>query len=116
MTTAGTLSCGTGIVLTEGEPEKPTTILMKQKRGTVITSLYDEEKAAIYMAFEWIFPSHATLAICTDIQPTLKDTQAGSADTADLRHMLNKRADNTILLCIPGHQGIAGNVEAGCMC
>ncbi len=68
------------------------------------------------MALEWILPSHATVAICTDTQPTLKEIQAGFADTADLGHVLNKRADKPILLWIPGHQGIAGNVEAGCLC
>ncbi len=42
----------------------------------------------------------------------LKAIQSGSADTADLRCMLNKRAGKTTLLWIPGHHGIAGNEEA----
>ncbi len=104
------------MVVTEGKPANPTTLLAKQQRGAAFTSSYDEEKAAICMALECILLSQATLAIYTDTQLTLKATQAGSADTTDIRHMLNKRADNTILLWIPDHQGIAGNVGAACLC
>ncbi len=64
------------------------------------------------MALEWHSPSHAAAATCTDSQFFLKATQSGSADTADLRSMLNKRAGKTTLLLIPGHHGIAGNEEA----
>ncbi len=64
------------------------------------------------MALEWLSPSQAAAAICTDSQSLLKAIQSGSADTVDLRRMLNKRAGKTILLWIPGHQGIAGNEEA----
>ncbi len=42
----------------------------------------------------------------------LKAIQIGSADTSDLRRMLNKRAGKTTLLWIPGRHGIAGNEEA----
>ncbi len=70
------------------------------------------ERAAVRRALEWLSPSHAAAAICTDSQLLLKAIQSGSTDTADLRRMLNKRAGKTILLWIPGHQGIAGNEEA----
>ncbi len=64
------------------------------------------------MALEWLSPSHAAAAICTDSQSLLKAIQSGSADTTDLRSMINKRAGKTTLLWIPGHHGIAGNEEA----
>ncbi len=87
------------MVVTAGYPANPTTLLTRQQRGAAITSLYDEEKAAMRMALEWISPSHAAAAICTDSQSLLKAIQSGSADTA-------------ILLWIPGHHGITGNEEA----
>ncbi len=76
------------------------------------TSSYDEEKAAMRMALEWLLPSHAAATIFTDNQSLLKVIQSGSADTTDLRRMLNKRAGKTTLLWIPGHHMIAGNAEA----
>ncbi len=78
------------MVVTEGDPTNPPTLLKKQQRGTAFTSSYDEEKAAMRMALEWLLPSHAAVAICTDIQLLLKAIQSGSADTTNLRHMLNK--------------------------
>ncbi len=39
-------------------------------------------------------------------------TKRGSADTADLRRKLNKRADKATLLWIPSHHGVAGNEGA----
>ncbi len=95
------------MVVTEGDPANPTTLLTKQQRGA-----YDEEKAAMCMALEWLLPPHVAAAICTDSQSLLKKIQSGSADTTDLRRNLNKRAGKTTLLWIPGHQGIAGNDEA----
>ncbi len=50
--TAGTLKGGAGMVVTEGDPANPTTLLTKQKRGAAFTSSYDEEKAAMRMALE----------------------------------------------------------------
>ncbi len=64
------------------------------------------------MALEWLLSSHTAAAICTDSQSFLKAIQSCSADTADLRRMLNKPVGKTILLWISGHHGIAGNEEA----
>ncbi len=60
---------------------------------------------------EWLSPSHATTAICTDSQSLLKAIKGGSADTVNRRSMFTKRAEKTTLLWIPGHHGIAGNEE-----
>ncbi len=64
------------------------------------------------MALEWLLKSPAAATIRTDSQSFLKAIQSGSADTADLRCMLSKRAGNTTLLWIPGHHRIAVNEEA----
>ncbi len=66
--TAGTLNGSAGMVVTEGDPANPTTLLTKQQRGAAITSSYDVEEAAMRMALEWLSPSHAAAAICTDSQ------------------------------------------------
>ncbi len=100
------------MVVTEGGPANPTTLLTKQQRGAAITSSYDEEKVAMRVVLEWLLPSQAAAAICTDSQSRLNAIQSGSEDTADLRRMLNKRAGKTTLLWIPGHHGIAGNEGA----
>ncbi len=100
------------MVVTEGDPANSTTLLTKQQRGAAFTSSYDEEKAAMHMALEWLLPSHAAATICTGSQSLLKAIQSGFADTTDLRRMLNKRARKATLLWIPGHHGIADNEEA----
>ncbi len=100
------------MVVTEGHLANPTTLLTKQQRGAAFTSSYDGEKAAMRMAVESLLPSHAAAAICTDSQSLIKAIQSGSADTTDLRRILNKRAGKTTVLWIPGHHGIAGNEEA----
>ncbi len=50
--TAGTLSRGAGMVVTEGDLASPTTLLTKQQRGAAFTSSKDKEKAAMRMALE----------------------------------------------------------------
>ncbi len=69
--TPGTLSGGTGMAVTEGDPANPTTLLTKQQRGSAINSSYDEEEAAMRMALECLLPSQAAAAICTDSQSLL---------------------------------------------
>ncbi len=58
------------------------------------------------MALDWLSPSHAAAAICTDSQSFLKGLQSGSADTADLRSMHNKRAGNTTILWTQATTGL----------
>ncbi len=60
------------MVVTEGDPANFMTLLMKQQRGAAFTSSYDEEKAAMRMALEWLLPSHAAAAIFTDSQSRLR--------------------------------------------
>ncbi len=64
------------------------------------------------MVCEWLLPSHAAAAICTGGQSLLKAIQNSSADTADPRSMLSKRAGKTALFWMPGHQGIACDKQA----
>ncbi len=52
------------------------------------------------------------LGIASSAQSLLKAILSGSADTLDVRSILNKRAGKTTLIWISGHHGIAGNEEA----
>ncbi len=56
------------MVVTEGDPANPTTPLTKQHREAAITSSFDEEKAAMPNALEWLLKFHAAAVILTDSQ------------------------------------------------
>ncbi len=99
------------MVVTEGDPANPKTLFTKQQREAAITSSYDEDKAAMRMALEWLFPSHEAAVVCTDSQSLLNVIQSDSDDTSDIRRMLVKRAGKITLLWTPSHHGIAGNEE-----
>ncbi len=72
------------MVVTEGDPANPMTLLTKQHHRAAFTSSYDEEKVAMRVALEWLLPSHAATIICTDSQSFLKAIQSGSADSTPL--------------------------------
>ncbi len=55
-------------MVTEGDPANATTLFTKQQRGAVITSSYEDEKAAVHMAPEWLLPQHEAAAKRTDKQ------------------------------------------------
>ncbi len=63
LATAGTQNGGAGMVVTEGDPFNSPPLLAKQTREAAITSSYDEEKAAMPMALEWLLPSLEAAAI-----------------------------------------------------
>ncbi len=100
------------MVKIESGPANPTTLLTNQQRIAAITSSYNEETAAMRKVLEGLLQSHAAAAICTDRQSLLKAIQSKSADTSNLRSVLNKRAGKTTLNWIPGHHGVVGNEEA----
>ncbi len=84
-------------------------MVQKQQREVAITWSYDEEKAVVRMALEWLLPLHKAVVICIDSHSLLKTIQSGSADTSDLRRMLCQRAGNTTLHLILGHHRVADN-------
>ncbi len=55
-------------MVTEDDPANPTTLITKQQRGAVITSSYEDEKAAVHMAPKWLLPPPETAAKRTDSQ------------------------------------------------
>ncbi len=98
------------MVVTKGTLLTSKTFLAKQHREVATTSLYNEENAAIRTTLEWLLQTLEAVAIKTDRQSLRKAIQSVEADTLGLRRMLNKRADTTTLLWIPGHHGIAGDM------
>ncbi len=64
------LKVGMGMEAAEGDPTSPITVLTKKKRGASLTSSYDEEKATMNIALEWLLPSHDAAAVCID-RPSL---------------------------------------------
>ncbi len=62
----GPIDSGTGMMVTEGDPVSP---------ATLITLSNEEEKAAVCMALEWLLPSHEAAAKCTDSQLRLRAIQ-----------------------------------------
>ncbi len=80
------------MVVTEGDPANPTTLLTKQERGVPFISSYAQEDVVMHTTLEWLPPSPEATAICTDRQTLLMTIQIGSVDASDLRRLLDKRA------------------------
>ncbi len=56
------------MMITEGDPANPKTLITKKQRGTAITSSYEDKKAAVHMAPEWLLPPHEAGAKRTESQ------------------------------------------------
>ncbi len=85
-------------MVTVGDPANPTTLFTKPQRRAAIIASYDEKKAAMRMALEWLLPLRDAVAISAESKPLLKAIQSGSADTFNLRRILDIRAGMAFLL------------------
>ncbi len=96
--------------MTRGDPADPTILHQSHPRGSVFTSSFAEEAAAMQLALEWATTNHLeySLTICTDSQSLLKAVERRSPVIHHLRS-LNARPGPTSLLWIPGNKGIPGN-------
>ncbi len=70
---------------------RPMILLMKKQYGADITMSYDDEKAVMCMALEWLLSSREVVAICIESKSLLKAIQTGSADTSDRRRILGSQ-------------------------
>ncbi len=50
------------MMVTEGDPVNPTTLITKEQRRAAITSSYEDKKAAVHMAPECLLPPHGAAA------------------------------------------------------
>ncbi len=77
----------------------------------MITSYYEEEKAALLLVLDWASTNCPTehISVCSDSQALLKAIQGGAHDTQSIRQRLVNRKGLTILIYEPGQKVISGN-------
>ena len=109
---AGIEKGGYAAIFTRGKAASPTVVRSIKKRGRMITSSYDEEKAALTTSLEYLnkyYQHDNKILICTDSQSLCKAVENGSTDTARIHHLLDCSAKNITIQWVPGHTAIAGN-------
>ena len=78
----------------------------------MITSSYDEEKAALTTSLEYLnkyYHHDNKVLICTDSQSLCRAVENGSTDTARIQHLLDCSAKSITIQWVPGHTAIVGN-------
>ncbi len=77
----------------------------------MITSYYEEEKAALLLVLDRASTNCPTehKSVCSESQALLKATQGGAHDTQSIRQRLDNRKGLTILIHEPGHKVKSGN-------
>ena len=109
---AGVSEGGAGVVVTFGNPEDPVVIDTLTKRGSALTSSYNEESTAMDIALDWI-SEHCSpdtrVAIVTDSQSLCEALQGFGQDIKELRSKLTSIVADVTIQWVPGHSGIEGN-------
>ncbi len=77
----------------------------------MITSYYEEEKAALFLVLDRASTNCPTehISVCSDSQALLEAIQGGAHDTQSIRQRLDNRKGLTILIYEPDHNVILGN-------
>ena len=103
---------GAGVVVTFGDPEDPTVVDTLMKRGSALTSSYNEEHTAMHVALDWI-GDHCTedtrVAIVTDSQSLCVALLGHGHEIKDLRRRIIETQAMLKIQWVPGHSGIVGN-------
>ena len=103
---------GYAVVVTKGDQASPDVIAKLRKRGRVITSSFDEEKAAMLTAVSWLTCNQqrgTTAVICTDSQSLCTALWKRNNSTAGIRSYLDSHHSKVIIQWIPGHSDVARN-------
>ena len=110
----GTMNGGCAAMITTGSARNPVTLEELKKKGAKYTCSYDEERAAMYLALEWIRDNNASTdtIICSDSQSLLTAIANNSRDTEDIRKLLDSFKGKTVLQWVPSHVNIPGNEMA----
>lgn len=103
---------GAGVVVTFGDPESLTVVDTLMKRGSVLTSSYNEEHTAMHIALDWV-EAHCVqetkVAIVTDSKSLCDALKGFGLDTKNLRSRLINIRAKVLIQWVPGHSGIVGN-------
>ena len=103
---------GYAVVVAEGDQATPDVIAKLRKRCRVITSSFDEEKAAMLTAVSWLTCNQqrgTTDVICADSQSLCTALWKRNNTTAGIRSHLDSHHSKVINQWIPGHSDVAGN-------
>ena len=99
---AGTTDGGAAAVLTTGSAALPTEIETLKAKGRKFTSSYEEEKAAMILAAEWLATNTAERKlICTDSQSLTQALAMTSNDTTIVLEHLNNIPGKVTIQWVP---------------
>ena len=108
----GTDKGGAGVVVTYGDAESPIVIDTLMKRGSILTSSYNEEHTAMHLALDWIDDNclpEEVIAIVTDSKSLCDALHGYGSDTKMLRRRLLTSRAKVVVQWVPGHSGVEGN-------
>ena len=108
----GTDKGGAGVVVTYGNAESPIVIDTLMKRGSILTSSYNEEHTAMHLALDWIDDNclpEEVIAIVTDSKSLCDALHGYGSDTKMLRRRLLTSRAKVVVQWVPGHSGVEGN-------
>ena len=110
----GTEEGGAAAVITTGTAANPVVLETIMKKGGKYTSSYEEERSALKEALKWMLVNqkYDDTVVCSDSQALLISIDSMSADTQDIRDMLDLLHGRTNLHWVPGHTNIPGNESA----
>ena len=108
---AGTENGGSAAIITTGSARDPIVLETIKKKGCRYTCSYDEERAAMALALDWmtIYNQYTDTVICSDSQSLLTAIENSSPDTSNIRKQLSELKGRVTLQWVPSHSKVPGN-------
>ena len=110
----GTQNGGAAAVITTGSARCPIELEVLQKKGNKYTCSYDEEKAAMNIALDWMLENSRSsdAVICSDSQSLIFAIECRQSNVMDIISKLQQLKGRVIIQWVPGHSNIPGNEMA----
>ena len=110
----GTENGGAAAVITTGSARYPVELEVLQKKGNKYTCSYDEEKAAMNLALDWMLENSRSsdAIICSDSQSLIISIESRQANVSDIVSKLQQLKGRVTIQWVPGHSNIPGNEMA----